>query len=93
MNKSFWEFWVVDSALRGKDPIARFLIGLYQGLWIPFVVLAFVCIFLDLNYFLILGLIFKAVWDCWIKTIWFALTHWDVVVYNCRRAVFPGYGE
>jgi hypothetical protein len=89
-NRSFWEFWVVDSALRGQDPIARFMQGLYAYLWIPFAFLGLVCLLTDTNYFFILGMFLKGTWTFSIKTVWYALTHWDKVVWFFRSIISPG---
>jgi phosphoglycerol transferase MdoB-like AlkP superfamily enzyme len=89
----FLDLWIIDSAIRGKDPVMRFMQGLYQFIWIPFVCLALVCILLDINFFWVLGLILKAIWDFWIKLIWYLATHWDYVVHSMRRMVFPGYDD
>jgi hypothetical protein len=92
-NRSFWEFWVIDSALRGQDPISRFIVSLYTGFWIPIVVLAMVCFLTDTNFFFVFGLLLKGIWWFIFGFIWYMLTHFDKVVWFCRNLISPGSGE
>ena len=89
-NGSFWEFWVVDSALRGQDPITRFIMGLYKGFWIPFAFGAVCCFLLDINYIIILGMLFKGIYWFIFKFAFYMIMHFDKVVWFCRNLVLPG---
>jgi len=89
-NKTFWEFWVIDSALRGKDPITRFIQGIYGFLWVPFVFFAIVALFTGYNYFAIIAMGLKGIWHFWVMGVWYCVTHFDKVQWVVRKALFPG---
>lgn len=89
-NKSFFELWILDSAIRGMDPVARFLHNIYLLIWAPLVVIGVFCFLTDTNYFWFIGLLCKGIWVYWFKTIWYLMTHYDKVVWLCRNLFSPG---
>jgi len=89
-KKSLFELWILDSAIRGKDPILRFFEHAYIWLFGPLYAIGIFSILVDENYFHIVALLFKGIWWFWIKTAWFLITHFEVVVWFCRNLIAPG---
>ena len=89
-KKSFFELWILDSAIRGMDPIARLFNNLYILLFAPLSFFALLAVLTDTNYFFLVGLFLKGVWYFWVKTVWYFITHWDKVVWFFRSIISPG---
>jgi len=44
---TFWEKWYWENFVRGTNPFTTFFWGLVSGLWIPIVLSAILCFFID----------------------------------------------
>lgn len=87
-NGPFWGYWLIDSSIKGLNPVTRFINGLVKFFYIPFMALMLLCILVDANYFFIFGFILKSIWVFWILPLFYYLTHFSEVVKTARCAMF-----
>jgi hypothetical protein len=81
---NFWEKWYWANYLKGTNPITTFIRGLVFGIWIPFLLSAILCFFIDPQWKHKEGL---AQWSLW-EYIRFYGFFWKTIVFVTCQTIY-----